>query len=279
MAEITATSQGANEVRVNKLRATLAIMLVALWCLTGAITMLVCKTFRLSAAERFPLLFHSWMCRLFNMQVEYHGELRSDRPTIYVANHTSYLDVFVLGAKLPGAFVAKSEVASWPIFGKLAQLQNTLFLERKSVRAASQIQQVRNHLQQESNVILFPEGTSTNGTWIAPFRSSLFAAGEEAWVQPVTVAYLDYDGTPMHQTQRDHYAWYLPDPATPVPNKPFAAHFFNALGLRPSRIKVQLHEPIAIAKGERKQVAKSCELTVRSCLEQMLKANQVKSAE
>lgn len=277
MSELTAATQQAGEIKVNKLRAALAIPALALWCLIGATTMLVCKGLRLSAARRFPLLFHGVMCRLFSMQVEYEGELRTSRPTIYVSNHTSYLDVFVLGARLPGAFVAKSEVASWPVFGKLARLQNTLFLERKTQRAASQIEQVRSHLNEHSNIILFPEGTSTNGTWVAPFRSSLFAAAEDAYVQPVSVAYMEYDGDAMKQLHRDHYAWYLPNPSVPVPNKPFAAHFFNALGLRPSRVKVRFHEPIAIGTGERKKVATRCESAVRNGLEAMLTDPQAPS--
>ena len=270
MADITALSPHTSEVKINKLRAVLAVPVVALWCLIGAVSMLFCKGFGLAATHRFPLLWHGFMCHLFSMQVEYEGKLETSRPTLYVSNHASYLDVFVLGAKLPGAFVAKSEVASWPVFGKLARLQNTLFLERKTHRAASQIEQVRHHLHQQSNVILFPEGTSTSGTWVATFRSSLFAAAAEGLIQPITVAYLDYDGKPMHQSQRDHYAWYLPNPSVPIPNKPFAAHFFNALGLRPSRVKVIFHKPIPMHSGERKQVAALSELTVREGLETML---------
>lgn len=273
MAEIAASSKQTGAIKVNKLRAALAVPLVALWCLIGAISMLICKALGPSAAQRFPLLWHGFMCRVFGMHVEYEGELQTSRPTLYVANHTSYLDVFVLGAKLPGAFVAKSEVASWPVFGKLARLQNTLFLERKSQRAASQIEQVRHHLNAQSNIILFPEGTSTSGTWVAPFRSSLFAAAEGGDIQPVSVAYLDYDGNAMDQAQRDHYAWYLPDPSVPVPNTPFATHFFNALGLRQSRVKITFHQPITMQSGERKQVSAQCELAVRTGLNEMLQTS------
>ncbi len=275
MAEITATSPQKGATKVNKIRAALAVPLVAVWCLIGAIAMLVCKGLGLSAVHRFPLLWHGFMCRLFSMRVEYEGELHTSRPTVYVANHTSYLDVFVLGAKLPGAFVAKSEVASWPVFGNLARLQNTLFLERKSQRAATQIEQVRDHLNEQSNIILFPEGTSTNGTWVAPFRSSLFAAAQGGHIQPVSVAYLDYDGKAMTQAQRDYYAWYLPDPSVPVPNTPFALHFFNALGLRPSRVKVTFHQPIPIQSGERKQAAAQSELAVRTGLNNLLQPSLV----
>ena len=102
--------------------------------------MLFAKAFRLRLTESFPLLFHSLVCRLFSLQCEYVGAPTTDQPALYVSNHVSYLDVFVLGSVLRGSFVAKSEVASWPVLGKLAKLQNTLFLERNVHRAAEQIE-------------------------------------------------------------------------------------------------------------------------------------------
>ena len=260
----------ADRLKINKFRASLGVLVLAVWCLVGALTMLVCKGLRLTWVRSFPLVFHGFVCRLFSMRVEYVGELDTSRPIMYVANHTSYLDVFVLGSLIRGAFVAKSEVASWPVFGKLAKLQNTMFLERRSQRAVSHIEQVHEHLHHESNLILFPEGTSTSGTWVAPFRSSLFAAAYGVKVQPVTVAYLDYDGVPMSQAERDHFAWYLPDPKQAIPNKPFVSHFFNGLGLRSSRVQVTFHKPILVAEAGRKEAAAACEQAVRQGLESAL---------
>jgi 1-acyl-sn-glycerol-3-phosphate acyltransferase len=114
------------------------------------------------------------------------GAPTSDKPALYVANHISYLDVFVLGKVLRGSFAAKSEVASWPVFGSLAKLGSTLFLERNPWRAAKQIEMVRGHLQQRGSLIMFPEGTSGAGTQVMPFRSSLFAAADNVTVQPVS---------------------------------------------------------------------------------------------
>ena len=254
----------------SRLKATIGALALAVWCLIGALVMIVAKTFRLQLAHRFPLFFHGAVARLFSLKVEYEGVLESSRPTVYASNHVSYLDVFVLGAKVEGAFVAKSEVAGWPVFGKLAQLQNTVFLERRAQRAKAQVGILRRHLDEQSNLILFPEGTSTSGTYVAPFRSSLFAATEGVQVQPITIAYVDYCGQPMDQEQRDSYAWYLPDPDKPIPNKPFAAHFFEGLGLRTCGIKVIFHPPVAAEVGDRKQIAALCEERVRTGLETYL---------
>ena len=260
--------------RVAKSNIVLAVLKAVLligWIVIGAIVMALARLLNLSSwIAGFPLVFHGVVARFFfNMRCEFSGELHLDRPTMYVANHASYLDVFVLGGRIPGAFVAKSEVAGWPVFGKLAKLQNTMFLERKAQRAATQIVQVRDWLLEETNLILFPEGTSTSGDWVAPFRSSLFASaeGSRITVQPLTVVYRDYQGNPMSPADRDFYAWYLPDPKQAIPNAPFAKHFFTALGLGPSRVKVIFHPPMQVPAGDRKQAAQLCEDAVRQALE------------
>ncbi|MEM7077447.1 MAG: lysophospholipid acyltransferase family protein [Pseudomonadota bacterium] len=246
------------------LRIVLHTLVLLLWILVGASTMLVLRLLRSSAVYRFPLLFHGFVCRLCGMRVEVHGQPTAQHPAVYVSNHASYLDVFVLGSQIEGAFVAKSEVAGWPLFGKLAKLQNTLFLERNPRRAAEQIEVLEQHLTNGESLILFPEGTSTSGDYVAPFRSSLFAATESSAIQPVSVVYADYEGRPMSATEREAYAWYLPDPKVPVPNRSFVGHFVNALGLGPSRVIVAFHPPLQ--GGDRKQLAAEAQALVQAGL-------------
>ncbi len=231
-------------------------------------------------AESFAPLFHRVVCWMFSLRCEYIGEPADTRPVLYVANHTSYLDVFVLGAILRGAFVAKSEVASWPVFGALARLQNTLFLERNPGRAAEQVRALRARLVTGQNVIVFPEGTSTVGTWVAPFRSSLFEVADVARVQPISVAYVGASGEPLSATERDRYAWYLPDPvsAPGTPNRPFLPHFLAALGGRGCTVRVLFHEPLDMPAGGRKQLAAWCETRVRQGLERLLADNPASRA-
>lgn len=257
--------------QVSKLRATAVAPLLILWILTGAATMSITKLLRLSRIEaKFPELFHGTVARLFNMNCVVRGTPHEGPSTFYVANHATYLDVFVLGGLIQGSFVAKSEVARWPVFGKLARLQNTLFLERKTQRAAEQVKLLSAHLDQGRNLIVFPEGTSTSGDYIAPFRSSLYRAAEGRVVQPVSVVYADYDGRPMTKAARDLFAWYLPDPKIAVPNKPFLNHFLAGLGLRPSTVHVVFHEPFTMAENGRKDAAQKSEAMVRKGLEALL---------
>ena len=92
-----------------------------------------------------------------------------------VANHVSYLDVFVLGSLIPAVFVAKKEVREWPVIGWIAWLQRTIFIERRRSKADDEIRPLVKALNQGSNVIVFPEGTSTDGVTILPFKSTLFS--------------------------------------------------------------------------------------------------------
>lgn len=234
--------------------------------------MLIARGFRLSLAKTFPLYFHRRMNELLGIEVVCEGQMSTDCPTLFVCNHTSYIDIFVLGSVLPGPFAAKLEVASWPVFGQLAKLQNTLFLERRARRAVEQIEAVRHHLHTRGNLILFPEGTSTDGTHVLPFRSSLFAAADDITVQPVSVAYVAYEGQKMSARERDCYAWYLPDPEVQVPNRPFAEHLYEAMGLGRSTVRVMFHEPVTMLPGQRKECALACETAVREGLNKLLAA-------
>jgi 1-acyl-sn-glycerol-3-phosphate acyltransferase len=251
--------------RVNRLKALICVVLLALWILTMVLLLAVSRVIKRLTGEWLIMRFHAGVARLFNLEIVTHGTPCVDRPTLYVCNHSSYLDVFVLGSVLPGSFIAKSEVANWPLFGSLAKLQNTLFFERNDRRAADQISIMRSHLLRKSNLILFPEGTSTPGDRVERFRSSLFQAAREEQIniQPVTVAYSHYRGVPMTQAERDRYAWYLP--------MTFGPHFLSGLGLGRARVQIIFHDPVKLsAFADRKICAEFCETSVRSGLESAL---------
>jgi 1-acyl-sn-glycerol-3-phosphate acyltransferase len=117
-----------------------------------------------------------------------------------VANHSSWLDVFVLNATKRIYFVAKSEVAGWFGIGWLARATGTIFVERNPARARSQTEVFRERLQAGHKLLFFPEGTSTDGQRVLPFKSTLFQAffapelRDMMQVQPVTVTYIAPEG-------------------------------------------------------------------------------------
>ena len=218
---------------------------------------------------RLPVLFHRLLLRLLGIDVRVSGAASTAAPVLFVANHASYLDIPVLGSIIPAAFVAKSEVASWPLFGFLSRAQNTIFIERRSTRAAAQRAQLQKHLAKRQNLILFPEGTSSDGLTALPFKSSLFGiVGESARdipvaVQPISVTCTKLDGFPLLREQRPLYAWYG-DMTLPK-------HLWNVFQRGHFTVDVVFHPPLTITEGmNRKTLAATCQNMVARGIEQSL---------
>ncbi|MCB9979025.1 MAG: 1-acyl-sn-glycerol-3-phosphate acyltransferase [Rhodospirillales bacterium] len=154
-----------------------------------------------------PQFWHGTMCRMFRIRVRVSGApLKGDR-VLYISNHLSYLDISVLSALAPVSFVAKKEVENWPFFGLLARLQKTAFVDRARGAAKRSGDRLSQSLKEGRPMVLFPEGTSSDGQSVLPFRSALFAALDSApgtCVQPVTIRLEDA----RTQNQRNSYAWY-----------------------------------------------------------------------
>ena len=249
---------------IHKIRTVYKSTLLVFWIFIMLFAYVACKLLAPKRMNSFYNFFHHVCCIIFSMRVSVEGEMSREAPTLYLSNHISYLDIFVLGAKLPGYFIAKSEVANWPVLGPLAKMQNTLFFERKGNKIRSQLNIMSKHFDQRKNLILFPEGTSTEGEHVEPFKSSLLQSVEQAnetvTIQPVTVAYTHYKDAPMDKVRRDQYAWYA--------KMPFSSHFFYALGLRQSRVKVIFHPVVTLSDFEtRKNCALHCWQQVSKGLE------------
>ena len=176
---------------------------------------------------------------------------------IVVANHASWLDTFTLNAAMRICFVAKSEVASWAFIGPLARATGTLFITRKTTEAKRQQGQFETRLRDGDRLLFFPEGTSTDSTFVLPFKSTLFAAlfamPQDLWVQPVTVVY----HAPKGEDAR-FYGWYG--------TMDFAPHLLVTLAQRPQgRVTVTLHPPLRVADyPSRKELSAAAEAAVRS---------------
>ena len=150
--------------------------------------------------------------RICGLKVTRYGRSCAEQPALLVANHVSYLDIPVIAAHVPVIFIAKREVAGWPLFGFLARISRTIFIDRVASHAARQCRLLRRRLQQGETLLLFPEGTSSDGSDLLPFKSSLFeAAQDEAGsvpLQPLSLAYVGFrNGVPFESEQRELYAW------------------------------------------------------------------------
>lgn len=167
--------------------------------------------------KKLPVLWHRCVLWLMSIRVFVHGQ-PAQRPhgTLLAANHVSWLDIVVLGAITPLSFISKDEVLGWGIFGKLAQWQQTIFITReRRTDVANQADAIAHRLNAGDTLVLFPEGTTSDGNFIYGFKSSLFGAlgltGDRAdmvhAVQPVAIAYTRLHGMPMGRYDRPLAAW------------------------------------------------------------------------
>lgn len=206
---------------------------------------------------RLPLAYHRLCTRLLGLDLEVIGAPTGQRPALFVSNHSSYLDIVVLGALIPGSFVAKSEVGSWPFFGLLAKLQRTVFIDRKARNAAAHRDDMRGRLEAGDALILFPEGTSSDGNRTLPFKTALFSVASlrvgdrPLAVQPVSVTARTLDGMPLGRALRPFYAWYG--------DMNLVTHLGRMIGLGRIGVRVEFHPPVTIdGFGSRKALADHC---------------------
>jgi len=194
-------------------------------------------------------------------EIEVLGEPCRTTPTLYVANHCSYFDIMVLGSLLDAAFVAKKEVGTWPGIGYLAVLAGTVFIERRARHSRTQRDEMKTLLDDErQSLILFPEGTSSDGRSVLPFKSALFSVAESGGstlpVQPISLSYNGLDGLPMGRNWRSYFTWYG--------DMELADHMWMALGLGRAKVSVVFHPPVTMERlPSRKALADHCFATVR----------------
>jgi 1-acyl-sn-glycerol-3-phosphate acyltransferase len=168
-------------------------------------------------------------------------------PFVLVANHLSYLDILVLGSRLPAAFVARSDVASWPVLGYLARMAGTLFLDRERKRDLVQaLERAKAMLRAGRGVIFFPEGTSSAGDTVLPFRTSLLAL-PVALALPVHAAALHYTTRPADPPARLAVCWWG--------DMTFPGHAWRMLQLREIGVAVRV-VPTAVCGADRRQLGR-----------------------
>lgn len=160
--------------------------------------------------------YYRVLCSLLRIRVRVHGAPMRDRAVLYVSNHVSWADILVIGSVAPVAFIAKREVASWPLVGITAKIQRTVFVDRtRRHQAAEAVADIVKRLKDGVSVVLFAEGTSSDGNRVLPFRSALLGAVEEAsahagniLIQPMSISYTGLHGIPMGRQHRPLVAWY-----------------------------------------------------------------------
>ena len=197
------------------------------------------------------------------------GYVRVGQPMVgrgaVVANHASWLDIFALNAADTVYFVAKSEVAGWPGIGWLARATGTLFIRRARIEAAQHRDMFHDRLVAGHRLVFFPEGTSTDGSRILPFKTTLFEAffkgdmKNAMQLQAVTIIYSDPKGA-----ARGHYGWWG--------DMGFATHLLKTLATpRQGKVTLIYHPPVAVSQvKDRKVLAQMLWAQTNEALESVL---------
>jgi lyso-ornithine lipid O-acyltransferase len=213
-------------------------------------------------ARTFPHHYHKLVCRILGFRVNIRGRLPQAGQCLIVSNHVSWIDIVVLSAVAPLSFVAKREVAGWPLFGWLAKLQRTVFVDRERRHSTKHSRtELETRLADGDRVVLFPEGTSHDGASILPFKSSFFAAATapEIAIVPVTLAYTRNWGLPLTRRNRPHFAWYADMDLMP--------HLWEALCQGPLTVEVIIHKALDTETGlNRKRATAAAETLIRRSL-------------
>ncbi len=205
-----------------------------------------------------PRFWHRCVMRIMGVHITVKGKknLPRNKNVLYVSNHCSYIDIMVLGTFLSGAFISKSDVAHWPVFGFLAKLQGTFFIHRQAKFAREQKKELTRLAQNGTNFMLFPEGTTTDGTYVMPFKSSLFGVATDLGidVQPVAVRYKTINSKPFGADNKARIAWYIDKETGYDPD--LAPHLWDALALKSVEVEIQILPVISTAQfSHRKDLA------------------------
>lgn len=188
-----------------------------------------------------PRLYWAGCCWCLGLRVRVVGTPATDAglPVVFVSNHSSWMDIPALGSRLTTCFIAKGEVGQWPVVSTVAKLGRTLFVSRRAATAARENADIRRRMAAGDSLVLFPEGTTSDGTRILPFRSAFLAIAESDLphvIQPVTIVYDRLDFLPVRREDRALFAWFG--------DMDLASHFNRIARHGGLRATIHLHPPI-----------------------------------
>lgn len=220
----------------------------------------------LSERPHVSMFFYKILRRLLRLHVRVIGTPVTGRPVIFVSNHMSWVDIAAIGSTIPANFVAKREVRDWPLVGLTAELTGTVFVDRtRRQRTANVNAQIASRLAKGNPVVLFAEGTSSDGNRVLQFRSALIgAAGElqssasrhqDVLLQPLSISYTHINGLPMGRLHRPLVAWYG--------DADFVPHLRAYVRQGAVDAVIAFGEPVPFNAADRKTLTKSIESKVR----------------
>jgi 1-acyl-sn-glycerol-3-phosphate acyltransferase len=225
-------------------------------------------------ARSFPHWYHRQVCKIVGIRLDVEGEVAEEQGVLLISNHVSWLDITVLSAVAPVSFVAKQEVASWPFVSWLAKLQRSVFVDRtRRNKVGEKANEILERLASGDHVVLFAEGTSSDGNSVLPFKTALFAAakpvngprmGAKVSAQTLALTYPKIYGLPVCRRGRHVIAWYG--------DMDMASHVWRLLGLGPIDAHIRIGPPVPLDEfPDRKVLARYAEKKVRKDVVELLR--------
>jgi 1-acyl-sn-glycerol-3-phosphate acyltransferase len=228
-------------------------------------------------ARRFPHWYHRQVCKLFGIKLHIEGAVAGHKPVLLISNHTSWLDITVLSAVAPLSFVAKKEVSRWPFVSWLAKLQRSVFVDRERRSAVGETtNEIMARLTTGDTVVLFAEGTSSDGNRVLPFKTSLFAAAKpptksgvseapaDVVVQTLSLVYTRLHGVPINRWARPVVGWFG--------DMEMQSHAWELLKAGPLDVRIRIGDPIPLENfSDRKDLARRSEAEIRENVVRILR--------
>lgn len=225
-------------------------------------------------ARTFPHWYHRLVCKIIGIRLNVDGNVAKTQGVLLISNHISWLDITVLSAVAPVSFVAKREVASWPFVSWLAKLQRSVFVDRaRRNQVGYKANEILSRLENGDHIVLFAEGTSSDGNCVVPFKTALFAAakpvdgytsGKKVSAQTLAITYTKLHGMPLCRRGRPQVAWYG--------DMDLASHAWRLLGLGPLDAHIRIGPSVPLESfPDRKTLARYAEDRVRSDVVDLLR--------
>lgn len=239
------------------LRIVMVILILVVMTLILAVPHIIGILLGSRISAWIPVIWHRIARKLLRVKIRVIGKPVKGEPALFVSNHVSWLDIVTVGATLPGSFVAKREVGTWPGIKYLANLQRTIYVSRDRKSAEKEMGAMKQRLERGDSLILFPEGTSYDGLRIGDFRTAFFSLasldpnGKPLKVQPFSITYTKVDGFPVSRRAMDKVAWYG--------DMDLAPHLLDYLKGGPYECTLKFFEPVTAENiGNRKALARYC---------------------
>jgi 1-acyl-sn-glycerol-3-phosphate acyltransferase len=247
---------------LRKLRAFDCAILIIFWTLVSMVVQGTLLLLPGRAKVGFPKVYWAVFATLIGLHIRVVGtpasRARLRRPIVFVANHTSWLDIAVIGAKLDTCFVSKDAVRDWPGVNLVAKLGRTAYVTRQRAATGRESDVIRQRLDGGDNLILFPEGTTDDGSRVLPFRSSFLSIAEgpdPPIVQPVSLVYDRLAGLPTGRYNRPLFAYYG--------DMNIGRHFWRLVQCHGLGATLLLHQPVDPSDfPNRKVLARELERTI-----------------